>query len=100
MITTRPTVYIKDVAEDIDITTANMEEDSAAPRVTIEITTNINRKKEILARDTVKIIKNIKEDLVRKNIISTSNLDTNQTNIPWRSVNKHILNSVNIPSTR
>jgi hypothetical protein len=41
MITTRLTAYIKDVVEDIDIATANMEEDPVAPKVAIEVAISI-----------------------------------------------------------
>ena len=99
-ITTGLTAHMEDVAEDVDAATANEEEDSAAPRVATEVATNVIRKEETLAGETVETVEDIKEDLVRRNATSVSNLDAGQTNIPWRSVNKHTPNSANILSTR
>ena len=99
-ITTGLTEHMEDVAEDMDVATANVEEDSAAPRVATEVATNVNRKEENLAGDTVEIVEDIKEDLVKRNATSATNLDAGQTNIPWRSVNRHMPNSANMPSTQ
>ena len=69
IIITRLTIYIKDVVKDIDIAIVNIEEDSAAPKVATEVATNIIQKEETLTRDTIEIIKDIKEDLIRRNTI-------------------------------
>jgi hypothetical protein len=83
------TDHTRAAAEDMDVATASVEEDSA--EVATEVAT-VTREEGTLIEDIVEMV-DIREDSTRRSAMSARNQDVGQPNILRRSVRRHMINS-------